>query len=217
MTYLQRISAESVASGTLFDFTEKYLLIIPVFRMESAQMKYLKSEYSTNLTNNMRTVNIAVLAGALSMVLMGCPYESKLPLDTADKSKPDKSLCKEWDEKDNDDDIWKCELDGNQYKITKKSLESPEEDPTVYFGWLTQVGEAQFLNVYEQSYEDKSYMLWKMVKKGEGDRIKFMAVTDNITEEFTTSEDLKAFVKKNMELSFFYNKDDEKTFYSHDD
>lgn len=164
----------------------------------------------------MKTVNIAVLAGALSMVLMGCPYESKLPLDSADKSKPDKDLVGKWEEKDSDDYTWKCEMDGNQYRIEKKSVESSDDEPTIYIGWLTDVGGTPFMNVYEQDYSsDRSYMLYKMVKKSE-DRIKFMAVTDNITEEFTTSEELKTFVKKNMELSFFYNKDDEKTFYKED-
>lgn len=164
----------------------------------------------------MKTLSVIALFGTLSMVFMGCPYESKLPLDSADKSKPDKALVGKWEEKDSDDYIWKCEMDGNQYRITKKSLEDSESEPTVYVGWLTDVGGTQFLNVYEQDYDsDKSYMLYRFEKKSE-DRVKFKAVTDNITEEFTTSEDLKAFVKKNMELTFFYNKDDEKTFYKED-
>ena len=72
------------------------------------------------------------------------------------------------------------------------------------------------MNVYEQDYsEDRKYYFYRMEKKSE-DRIKFKAVTDNITEEFATAEELKAFVKKHMELSFFYNKDDEKTFYKED-
>lgn len=164
----------------------------------------------------MKTLSYVALFGTLSLVFMGCPYESKLPLDTADKSKPDKELVGKWSEKDSDDYIWKCEMDGNQYRIEKKSIEDSEDEPTIYIGWLTDVGGSPFLNVYEQSYdEDKSYMLWKLEKKSE-ERIKFKAVTDNITEEFTTSEDLKTFVKKNMETSFFYNKDDEKTFYKED-
>jgi hypothetical protein len=164
----------------------------------------------------MKTLSYFALFGTLSLVFMGCPYESKLPLDTADKSKPDKDLVGKWEEKDSEDYIWKCEMDGNQYRIEKKSTESSDDEPTIYIGWLTDVGGSPFLNVYEQTYDsDKSYMLWKFEKKS-ADRIKFKAVTDNITEEFTTSEELKTFVKKNMELSFFYNKDDEKTFYKED-
>jgi len=164
----------------------------------------------------MKTLSYVALFGTLSLVFMGCPYESKLPLDSSDKSKPDKDLVGKWEEKDSEDYTWKCEMDGNQYRIEKKSTESSDDEPTVYIGWLTDVGGSPFLNVYEQDYDtDKSYMLWKMDKKS-ADRIKFKAVTDNITEEFTTSEDLKSFVKKNMELTFFYNKDDEKTFYKED-
>ena len=164
----------------------------------------------------MKTLSVIALFGTLSMVFMGCPYESKLPLDTADKSKPDKDLVGKWEEKGDEDYSWKCEMDGNQYRITKKSLEDSESEPTVYVGWLSDIGGTPFMNIYEQDYSsDRSYMLYRMEKKSE-DRVKFKAVTDNITEEFTTSEDLKAFVKKNMELTFFYNKDDEKTFYKED-
>ncbi len=150
------------------------------------------------------------------MMFMGCPYESKLPLDSADKGKVDKALVGKWEEKESEDYIWKCEIEGNQYHITKKSTEDAEAEPTIYTGFLTDVNGVQFLNVSEQTYDsDKMYMLYRMEMKGD-DRVKFRAVTDNITEEFTTSEELKAFVKKNMELTFFYNKDDDKTFYKED-
>jgi hypothetical protein len=161
----------------------------------------------------MKSVKLVALFGALSLVFMGCPYESKIPLDSADKSKPDKDLVGKWEEKGSDDYEWKCSMDGNQYRIEKKSTDGDESEPTVYIGWLTDVGGSPFLNVYEQDYSsEKSYYIYRMEKKSE-DRVKFKAVTDNITEEFTTGEEFKSFIKKNMELSFFYNKDDEKTFY----
>jgi len=164
----------------------------------------------------MKSAKFVALFGALSLMFMGCPYESKIPLDPADKSKPDKDLVGKWEEKGEDSYTWKCQMDGNQYRIEKKSTEDSESEPTIYIGWLTDVGGSPFMNVYEQDYEsDRSYYLYRMEKKSE-DRIKFKAVTDNITEEFTTSEELKTFVKKYMELSFFYNKDDEKTFYKED-
>lgn len=160
----------------------------------------------------MKSVKFVALFGALSLVFMGCPYESKIPLDSADKAKPDKALVGKWEEKGSDDYSWKCELDGNQYRITKTNTADGGE-PTVYIGFLSDVAGSAFMNVYEQDYsEDRKYMIYRMEKKGE-DRIKFKAMTDNVTEEFTTSEEFKTFVKKNMELSFFYNKDDEKTFY----
>lgn len=160
----------------------------------------------------MKSVKFVALFGALSLVFMGCPYESKISLDSADKAKPDKALVGKWEEKGSDDYSWKCELDGNQYRITKTNTADGGE-PTIYIGFLSDVAGTPFMNVYEQDYsEDRKYMIYRMEKKGE-DRIKFKAMTDNVTEEFTTSEEFKTFVKKNMELTFFYNKDDEKTFY----
>lgn len=169
----------------------------------------------------MKSAKFVALFGALSLVFMGCPYESKVPLDTADKSKPDKSITGKYSEKGEDSYEWNCEMEGNQYRITKKNTEESDSDPTVYIGWLSDVGEAKFLNVYERdeysSSSDRKYYIYRMEKKdADGSRIKFKAVTDNITEEFATSEELKAFVKKHMETSFFYNKDDEKTFYKED-
>ncbi len=164
----------------------------------------------------MKQMKFTVLAGVLCLVLMGCPYESKIPLDTAENSKPDKALVGKWEEKDSDSYLWTCSLDGNQYRIEKKSTDGESEEPTIYIGFLSDVSGIQFLNVYEQDYsEDRKYMIWKLEKKGE-DRLKFKAMTDNVTEEFTESGEFKAFVKKHMETSFFYNKDDEKTFYKED-
>lgn len=165
----------------------------------------------------MKTLSIIALFGTLSLTFMGCPYESKIPLDTADKSKPDKDLVGKWEEKGSEDYEWKCTMDGNQYRIEKKSTEGDDAEPTVYIGFLTEVAGSPFLNVYEEDYSsDKQYMIYRMEKKGE-DRIKFKAMTDNVTEEFTTGEEFRTFVKKNMELTFFYNKDDEKTFYKNDE
>lgn len=160
---------------------------------------------------------IALLCFTISsLMFMGCPYESKIPLDAAEKSKPDKALLGTWEEKSSDDYVWSCQMDGNQYRFEKRSTEDKDEDPTVYIGWLTEINGAQFLNVYEREYSsDHKYMIYRMEKKGT-DRIRFKAMTDNVTEEFSTSEEFRSFVKKHMELSFFYNKDDEKTFYRED-
>lgn len=166
----------------------------------------------------MRALTTIGFAAVASLVFMGCPYDSKFPLESADKSKPDKALVGKWEEKGSDSYTWKCIMDGNQYRIEKKDADDANDEPTVYIGWLTEVGGSQWLNVYEQDYSsDKEYYFYRMEKKSDGDRIKFKAMTDNVTEQFTTGDDLKAFIKKNQELTFFYNKDDEKTFYREDD
>ncbi|HTF06494.1 MAG TPA: hypothetical protein VK826_20825 [Bacteroidia bacterium] len=165
----------------------------------------------------MRPLKFVMLFGTLSLVFMGCPYESKIPLDSPDKAKSDKDLPGKYTEKDSESYLWDCKPDGNQYRITKKSTEDSESEPTIYIGFLSDVGGVSFMNVYEdEGSSEKSYMIYRIEKKN-ADRWKLKAMTDNVTEEFTTSDEFKTFVKKNMELSFFYNKDDEKTFYREDE
>jgi hypothetical protein len=162
----------------------------------------------------MKSAKFAALFGALSLMFMGCPYESKVPIDDPSNAKADKELVGKWEEKGSDDYSWKSELDGNMYRIEKVNIKEGG-DPTIYKGFLSDVGGTPFLNVYEvdeYSSTDKKYYLYLVEKKGE-ERVKLKAVTDNITEEFTSSTELKAFIKKNMGISFFFNKDDEKTFY----
>lgn len=163
----------------------------------------------------MKSLKFAALFGALSLVFMGCPYEAKVPIDDQSNSKPDKGLVGKWEEKGSDDYEWKVELTDGMYRIEKKNIKDGG-DPTVYKGFLSDVSGTTFMNVYELdeygSSSDRKYFLYRLTKKGD-DRVTMDAVTDNITEEFTTSADLKAFIKKNMDISFFYNKDDKKTFY----
>ncbi|HEU4717935.1 MAG TPA: hypothetical protein VFU15_08870, partial [Bacteroidia bacterium] len=135
-------------------------------------------------------------------------------------SKGDKSLTGSWEEKGSDDYEWKVTLDDNMYRIEKTNTKDGG-DPTVYKGYLSDVGGSTWMNVYElddySSSSDRKYYIYKVEKKGDdADRVKMRAMTDNVTEEFETSADLKAFIKKYMDLSFFYNKDDEKTFYKND-
>lgn len=163
----------------------------------------------------MKSLKFAALFGALSLVFMGCPYEAKVPIDDQSNSKPDKGLVGKWEEKGSDDYEWKVELTDGMYRIEKKNIKDGG-DPTIYKGFLSDVSGTTFMNVYELdeygSSSDRKYFLYRLTKKGD-DRVTMDAVTDNITEEFTTSADLKAFIKKNMDISFFYNKDDKKTFY----
>lgn len=152
--------------------------------------------------------------GALSLLFMGCPYESKFPVDDASAAKVDKSFVNDWDEKGSDSYLWKVSLKGKEYRVEKKNIKDGGE-PTIYNGFLSDVDGNLFLNVHEESESsDVKYYIYKVEKKGD-DRFKLYAMTDNVTEEFTSSAELKSFIKKNMRVSYFWNKDDEKSFYKH--
>ena len=54
----------------------------------------------------------------------------------------------------------------------------------------------------------EDYSLYRVDFEDE-DRFVFYEVTDNIDEQFEDSKALKKFIKKNMNNSYFYNKDEE--------
>ncbi|HLG04184.1 MAG TPA: hypothetical protein VI731_11355 [Bacteroidia bacterium] len=169
----------------------------------------------------MKSVKTAALFGALSLVFMGCPYESKFPISQASGAKADKSLAGKWEEKGSDTYLWTVTLEDNIYKIVKKSTDDASSEPSVYRGHLSTIGTTTWMNVYEveeSEAEEKKWYIYKVEKKGDsGDMVKLHAMTDNITEEFMDAAELTKFIKENMHLSFFYNKDDKKSFYKADD
>jgi hypothetical protein len=162
----------------------------------------------------MKSAKFAVLFGALSLVFMGCPYESKFPVDDPSNAKMDKSVTGAWEDASDDDYKYTISAEGNQYRIVKKK-KSGEDEPTKYVGFVSNIGaDSEYLNIYEEtessSSSDRKYYIYKYTKGS--DRFKILGVTDNITEEFTSSAELRAFIKKYQDLSFFFDKDEEKKF-----
>jgi hypothetical protein len=164
----------------------------------------------------MKSAKFAVIFGALSLVFMGCPYESKYPVDDASAGKVDKARTGNYEERDEKEYTYSIKIDGNQYKIVKKK-KSGEDEPTNYVGFVSSLGaDVEYLNVYEEtessSSSDRKYYIYKLDAK-DGERMKLKGVTDNITEEFASSAELRAYIKKYQDISFFFDKDEEKTFY----
>jgi hypothetical protein len=164
----------------------------------------------------MKSISMLTLFGAMSLLFMGCPYESKVPVDDLSKAKADNSLKGNFSEKGSEDYRYKVTIEDNMYKIVKKKTSS-EDEPTIYYGFTSKVGDQTYMNVYEESSDASSrkYYIYKFEKKDE-DRVKLKGVTDNITEEFASSSELKAYIEKYSSISFFFDKDEEKTFYRED-
>ncbi|MGL4598575.1 MAG: hypothetical protein ACRCYO_13750 [Bacteroidia bacterium] len=160
----------------------------------------------------MKSVKMLALFGSMSLMFMGCPYESKVPVDDLSNAKVDSDCKGDYDEKGSTDYTYKVTHEGNMYKIVKKKT-TGEDEPTIYYGFTSKVDDQMYMNVYEDGdASTRKYYIYKFEKKGE-DRVKLKGVTDNITEEFASSAELKAYIKKYSEISFFFDKDEEKVFY----
>ncbi len=141
----------------------------------------------------------------LTVMLAGCPYGSSIPLDTTGK-KINNELLGTWEPKSSSTDKYVITKDNDfTYKITKTSKDSKE--PSVYKAYLTDLDGETFLNLWEENGStDKTYYLYKLELNGSGTKVTLSGVTENITEKFSTGEEMKAFFKKYKGLSFFYEK-----------
>jgi len=142
---------------------------------------------------------------------MGCPYTSSVSLSNPDQ-KVNKKLLGKWVDasemnQENAGFYEISEFDKNRYNIVKNSYNFADStySQEKFISHISDIDGTEFLNMevegnkyylFKLDLQDKSFTLWE--------------VTENIDEQFSSSADLRAFVKKNMNLSFFYSKDEKK-------
>jgi hypothetical protein len=146
------------------------------------------------------------------ILFTACPYTSSVPIDDP-SVKVDKNLIGKWekfsDQTNEHPTFFVISSIGDlKYNIIKNEYNSTDSSytKTIYVSHISKVDNLNFLNMQQDGKGD--YYLYK-IELGNSE-FKLYEVTDNIREKFNTSADLKAFIKKNMNLSFFYNKDEEK-------
>ena len=101
--------------------------------------------------------------------------------------------------------------DEYNYTIVKEKKQKSDEDkPTQYNAFISIVNGFQFLNlneVYEEgniwSHTEKKYYFYKITLQNDM-MLALHEVTENITEQFNSSAELKTYFEKYGNLSFFY-------------
>lgn len=133
----------------------------------------------------------------------GCPYATEVAIDTA-SIKINEKLLGTWEARSSSDESFVVtKHDAFTYKFEKKSKNS--DSKTIYYCYMSDVAGTKYLNLWEEDASTKKYYLYKFEQVSDG-LVKFIPVTENIDETFTTSADLKNFIAKNQNLSFFYDK-----------
>lgn len=146
--------------------------------------------------------------------MTACPYSSSVPMGPADED-INKDLLGKWlvgSEIESDFPTYYAisKSDKTRYEVVEFMYSSYDSaySETAYIMHSTTIGANVFMNVQEKAGGD--YHLHKIeVTKGE---FILYEVSDNIDEKFSSSNDLKVFVEKNMNHSFFYNKGEKKYF-----
>lgn len=153
----------------------------------------------------MKKLSLLFAIGFISLVFMGCPYSSEVAIDTP-SVKIDEKLLGKWESKSSSDYSYTVtKADAFTYTIEKKSASSG--DVTTYKGFLSNVGGTFYMNVYEDGSTTPTYYFYKIEISSSGAKTTMTPVTENITEKFTASAELKDFFKKNQINSYFFDKD----------
>ncbi len=158
----------------------------------------------------MKTKIILMSLISAMLILTACPYQSSVPISEANQ-KLDKKLMGKWIkesdmEAENPEYFEIQPIDKYKFNIVKFEYQTSDSTykETKYLTHITKIDDNVFLNMQENGAGD--YFLHKIDLQG--DKFILYEVTDNIDEKFNTSAELYDFVKKNMNLSFFYNKDE---------
>lgn len=144
----------------------------------------------------------------LMFLLTACPYQSKVAIGPAEE-KVDKKLFGEWiavaDLEYENPTYYSIEKFSKvKYTVVENSYSSYDSTytETKYFMHSTTIKDRTFLNI--QEYAGGDYYL-HYVEVGDKEFTLF-EISENIDEQFMSSEELKKFVTNNMNLSFFYTK-----------
>ena len=144
---------------------------------------------------------ILIPAGFL---LVACPYETAVPI-----SKPEvntnHTLSGTWqDPLDTTTNYKVTEKDKFYYKIVETHNDGSE--PKHYQAYPSTVNGSTFLNLWEdRPGENPSYLLYKLEIRN-ANSVLLIEVTENIDEQFSSSDQLKKFIESNMNNSYFFSK-----------
>ena len=137
-------------------------------------------------------------------MLAACPYETSVPI-----SKPEvntnHTLSGTWQDPIDTTTIYKVtEKDKFYYKIVETHHDGSE--PKHYQAYASTVNGSTFLNLWEdRPGENPSYLLYKLEIRN-ANSVLLIEVTENIDEQFSSSDQLKKFIESNMNNSYFFSK-----------
>lgn len=176
----------------------------------------------------MKKLTYSLALVVMAFVFMGCPYQSKVAIDEPSVKIPPE-MINTWEKESSDKhaDQFVITKD-NEYvmRILKKSTNTSGEVTKDYYkGFISKVGNVEFMQVYEvdddwkdktttddqgNTVPNKEYYLYKFTHGSSYIKATLHPITENVTDEFKTSSELRAFLDKYKDISFLYDKDTEK-------
>lgn len=152
---------------------------------------------------------------SLVFLMTACPYSSEVPIDKPSVKVPSDIIgtwvSSSYADKDKPSTYYVIsKKDANVFRVKEYSYKKEDdkyEDKKMYDGHLSNLKNKQFLNLYDIG--NTKYYFYRLNDLNSS-KMELQEVSDNITEKFSTSAELKSFFTKYMDLSFFFNKSESK-------
>ncbi len=158
----------------------------------------------------MKKTHLLPLLALGILLLTGCPYSSDVAIDKTPDVKIDQNLLGAWQPSgfDSSSVYTVTKADDYHYLIKKESTTGNETTITKYNAFLSDINGNTFINLWaDDDSQAPKYYFYKLGWSSDKKQLILYEVTDNIRETFTSSDDLKKFIKDNSKYSFFFNKD----------
>lgn len=143
-------------------------------------------------------------------LLTACPYSAEIALDEKPTIKVDDRLIGSWEQKSSSSDYVYNVTKKDDFTYSFEKVNTKSDDKTTYNAYTTDINGVKFLSLWQISeYDSKpSYYFYKLeiVKDY---MVKLVSVTENIDEKFETAAEMREYFKKNMSVSFFFDKTEE--------
>lgn len=147
------------------------------------------------------------LIAMFSLLLMGCPYESTVPI--GEPSIPiENRFLGVWvsaDEVYHEYIIYR--ISDMEYGIAQTDLVGGRRE---YRAFMSQIKNVSFLNVYSDSL--RTYFLYRVDPTGNGDMLTLRPVSSQLPDHFGSPAGLRTFVERSMNLRSFYDERESSVF-----
>jgi hypothetical protein len=154
-------------------------------------------------------LRLTVLTG-VAFVFTACPYVSSVPISEATEP-VDEAIYGKWiaasdAEYDHPTFYAISELDANHYEVVENSHYDRKYNKVEYIMHSSMVGGKMFMNVQEAAGGDYHLHMIEIGVEG----FTLWEMSSNIDEKFSNSADLRDFIEKYMDLSFFFTSDEKR-------